>query len=67
MAISRIADFFGFSPDLSGLAEPYVKKSALDTEKLRQALDFNALTAQLRAEPQRFDFMRGKYPLRHES
>jgi erythronate-4-phosphate dehydrogenase len=67
MAISRIAEFFGFNPDLSGLAEPYVKKTTLDTEKLRQALDFNSLTAQLRAEPQRFDFMRGKYPLRHES
>lgn len=67
MAMSRIAEYFGFSPDLSGLAAPYVKKTSIDTDKLRDALDFQSLTAQLRAEPQRFDVMRGDYPLRHES
>lgn len=67
MALQAVGDFFGFSPDISGLAAPYRPKTALDARAVRAAFDPFAITAQLRARPEAFDTMRAAYKFRPET
>lgn len=67
MALQAVGEFFGFSPDLSGLATPYKPKTYLNPDEVRQAFDPFALTAQLRANPDAFDTMRAAYEFRPET
>jgi erythronate-4-phosphate dehydrogenase len=67
MAVEAIADFFGFTPDMSGLEGPYIHKTSLDKEKIMRDFDPYKLTERLRKAPELFDISRARYELRPES
>ncbi len=67
MALSTIGEYFGFTPDLTGLEGDYQEPSLLTPEKIMAGIDPFALTAELRADPTHFDKLRAAYPLREET
>lgn len=67
MALQAIGEFFGFTPDLTGLAAPYIPKTNLNIDEVRRAFDPFALTAQLRSAPEAFDALRAAYKFRPET
>lgn len=67
MALQAVGEFFGITPDLSGLAAPYQPKTCLNPAQVRSSFDPFALTAQLRANPDAFDTMRAAYKFRPET
>lgn len=75
MAVSNIANFFGWNPDLSGIQPPAIEPSQLDAaqypnhmveELILNTYDPRVDTKRLRQSPETFEKQRGDYPLRRE-
>lgn len=67
MALRAVGEFFGITPDVSGLAGPYIPGAGLAPEAVRDAFDPFSLTAQLREAPGMFDTLRAAYKFRPET
>lgn len=66
MALSAIARHFGFTPDISGLAEAYVPGRKISPEIIKESFDPMPVMRELLAAPQDFDRLRAAYQYRKE-
>lgn len=66
MAMTAIADYFGFTPDISGLAAPYIPGKGITPERIAESFDPEPVMRGLRGNPGAFDRLRAEYKYRKE-
>ena len=66
MVLESVAETFGISPDLSGLAPDYTPKESLSAQEIIDSYDPEIDTAPLRENPEQFDILRRNYNFREE-
>lgn len=66
MALQAIASFFGFEPDVSGLAPDYKPNPNLTLERVAESFDPFPVMKELLADPEAFDTLRADYKYRNE-
>lgn len=66
MVLETIGEYFGFRPDISGLAGAYEAPAEVDAQTILDSYNPAADTAPLKAAPEDFDILRANYTFRAE-